>query len=177
MFAVVDIETTGGNYKSGKIIEIAVAIFNGKDIVDAFESLINPYCAIPPFITYLTGINQKMVQNAPGFHHIAKKVIEVTAGNIFVAHNVSFDYNYIRQEYKELGYEFKMPRICTLQEARKAFPELRSHGLENLCRDLNIMNVNKHRAMGDVMATVELMKRIMQMKENEYDRGFGFSVK
>jgi len=172
MYAVVDIETTGGNSKTGKIIEIAIAIFDGKSIVDSFETLINPNRPIPPFIKRLTGIDNRMVQSAPQFHHIAKKFIELTAGNIFVAHNVQFDYDFIKQEYKELGYQFRMPRICTLQESKKAFPELQSHGLENLCRDLSINNRNRHRAMGDVMATVELLKKIIALKNIVFPEAF-----
>jgi DNA polymerase III subunit epsilon len=172
MYAVVDIETTGGNHKTGKIIELAVAIFDGSSVINSFETLINPGRIIPPFITGLTGIDNRMVQHAPHFHHIAKKFIEMTAGNIFVAHNVVFDYSFIKQEYKELGYQFRMPRICTLQESKKAFPQLRSHGLGNLCKDLQITNNNRHRAMGDVLATVELLRLIMYEKNNGFNAGF-----
>jgi DNA polymerase III subunit epsilon len=166
MYAVVDIETTGGNYKTGKIIELAVALFDGKSVVDSFETLINPGCHIPPFITGLTGISNAMVRQAPFFQHIAAKFVKMTAGSIFVAHNVTFDYSFIKQAYKDLGYPFKMPRICTLQESKKSFLGLRSYGLENLCRDLQIHNHNPHRAMGDVMATVELLKKIMKTRQN-----------
>lgn len=168
MYAVVDIETTGGNAKTGKIIEIAVAIFDGNRIIDSFESLINPYRTIPPFITQLTGINEKMILNAPGFHQIAKKFIQITAGCTFVAHNVSFDYSYIKEEYNSLGYDFNMPKICTLKESRKIFPKLKSHGLGNICKEFNITNNNRHRAMGDVLATVELLKIIMHTKNLDF---------
>lgn len=168
MYAVVDIETTGGNAKTGRIIEIAVAIFDGNKIIDSFESLINPYRNIPPFITQLTGINSNMLVDAPGFHHVAKKFIQITAGCIFVAHNVSFDYSYIKQEYLNLGYDFNMPKICTLKESRKTFPKLKSHGLGNICKEFEITNINRHRAMGDVLATVELLKLIMQAKNIDF---------
>jgi len=166
MYAVVDIETTGGNHKTGKIIELAVALFDGKSVIDSFETLINPGCNIPPFITGLTGINNTMVRKAPFFHHIAGRFVKMTAGSIFVAHNVTFDYSFIKQEYRNLGYPFKMPRICTLHESKKSFLGLRSYGLEKLCYDLNIHNNNPHRAMGDVMATVELLKKIMETRQN-----------
>ncbi len=172
MYSVIDIETTGGNYRTGKIIELAVAIFDGTSVIESFETLINPGRLIPPFITGLTGIDNSMVQKAPHFHQIARKFIEMTAGTIFVAHNVIFDYSFIKQEYKELGYRFRMPRICTLQESRKAFPKLKSHGLGNLCRELNITNHHRHRAMGDVMATIELLKLIMIQKNNGFSNSF-----
>lgn len=171
MFAVVDIETTGGNAKTGRIIEIAVAIYNGSNVIDTFESLINPSCSLPPFITHLTGIDNEMLKNAPGFHHIAKKFLNITSGCIFVAHNANFDYSFIKEEYKNLGYNFKMPTICTLKEARTTFPKLRSYGLSNICKELNIVNNQRHRAMGDVLATVELLKQIMNAKSLDFADG------
>ncbi len=172
MYAVIDIETTGGNYKTGKIIELAVAIFDGNSIIDTYSTLINPGCYVPPFITGLTGIDNEMLRNAPHFYQIAKKFVEITAGHIFVAHNAPFDYSYIKQEYKELGFNFKMPRLCTLHESRKTFPHLKSHGLGNLCRDLNIENISRHRALGDVLATVELLRKIMEVRQNTFVNNF-----
>jgi DNA polymerase III subunit epsilon len=172
MFAVIDIETTGGNYKTGKIIELAVALFDGKSVIDTFDTLINPGCAIPSFITGLTGIDNSMIKSAPYFHHVAKKFITMTSGHIFVAHNVIFDYNFIKQEYKELGYTFRMPRVCTLIESRKTFPELKSHGLGNLCRSLNIQNHSRHRALGDALATTELLKMIMEHRQVDFQAQF-----
>lgn len=172
MFAVIDIETTGGNYKTGKIIEVAVALFDGSSVVQTFDTLINPGCTIPWFITGLTGISNEMLKTAPYFHHIAKQFIKITSGHIFVAHNVMFDYSYIKQEFKGLGYNFRMPRICTLIESRKTFPELKSHGLGNLCRDLQIHNTNRHRALGDAIATAELLKIIMERRQNGFAANF-----
>ena len=106
MYAIVDIETTGNGYKGSKITEIAIFIHNGEKVIDKYTTLINPECSIPPFITNLTGITNAMVQNAPKFYEVAKKINELTKNHIFVAHNVNFDYNIIKAEFKEFGFSF-----------------------------------------------------------------------
>ena len=103
MYSVVDIETTGNGYKGQKITEISVFLFDGQKVIDEFTSLVNPEQRIPHFITNLTGITEAMVSTAPKFYEIAKKVVEITKDAIFVAHNVTFDYNVIRDEFKSLG--------------------------------------------------------------------------
>lgn len=100
MYSVIDIETTGNGYRGQKITEISIFIFDGKKVIDEFTTLINPESNIPPFITNLTGITNAMVRNAPKFYEVAKKVEEITRDTIFVAHNVNFDYNIIRDEFK-----------------------------------------------------------------------------
>ena len=100
MYSVVDIETTGNGYKGQKITEISVFLFDGQNVIDEFTSLVNPEQRIPHFITNLTGITEAMVSNAPKFYEIAKNIVEITKGTVFVAHNVTFDYNIIRDEFK-----------------------------------------------------------------------------
>lgn len=161
MYAIVDIETTSGSPKSGKITEIAIFIYNGSEITDSFVSLINPECDIPYYITNITGINNQMVANAPKFYEIAKKVVEITANKIFVAHNVSFDYNFIRNEFKQLGYDFKRKTMCTVELSRKYIPGHRSYSLGNICGELGIEINGRHRAAGDALATVKLLELIL----------------
>ena len=115
MFAIIDIETTGNSYKYGQITEIAVFQHNGKEITGSFSSLVKPDMDIPLFITRLTGISNEMVQDAPRFYEIAKKIVELTAGRIFVAHNVLFDYKFIKEEYRRLGYNFHRKTLCTVK--------------------------------------------------------------
>ena len=90
-YAIIDVETTGSSPTNGKITEIAIYIFNGSEIIDSFCSLVNPECSIPWNITQLTGISNEMVETAPKFFEIAKKVVEITANTTFVAHNAAFD--------------------------------------------------------------------------------------
>lgn len=161
-YAVLDVETTGGSPRRDKITDIAVYIFDGDKITDSFESLVNPECRIPEYITALTGISNLMVENAPYFFEIAKKIIEITDQRVVVGHNVNFDYNFIRHEYKRLGYNFKRDTIDTVKLARKMLPELKSHNLGNICRHLNIRIKKRHRAAGDALATVELFAWLRQ---------------
>ena len=107
MYCIVDIETTGKSYYGQRITEISIFKFDGKKILDEFTTLVNPEAAIPTFITNLTGITNAMVRNAPKFHQIAKKVKEITKDAIFGAHNVNFDYNIIKDEFANLGFDWK----------------------------------------------------------------------
>jgi DNA polymerase-3 subunit epsilon len=162
LFSIVDIETTGQSAKDGKITEIAIYVHNGAELVDSFVSLVNPECHIPYFITKLTGIDNQMVASAPKFYEIAKKVIEMTSGTTFVAHNVSFDYRFIQQEYLRLGYEYKRKTMCTVKLGRKYLPGHRSYSLGKLCQELDIKIDGRHRAGGDALATVKLFELILQ---------------
>ncbi len=163
MYAIVDIETTGASAANGKITEIAVYIHNGERITDSFTSLINPECSIPWNIARLTGITNEMVASAPRFYEIARKIVEITAGMIFVAHNVSFDYNYIREEFKRLGYDYKRKTMCTVHLSRKLIPGHRSYSLGNICNELGIVIDGRHRASGDAYATVKLFEILLQL--------------
>ena len=162
MYTIIDIETTGNGHKGQKITEISVFVFDGKKIINEFTTLVNPEQHIPPFITNLTGITNAMVRYAPKFHEIAKKVEEVTRDSIFVAHNVNFDYNIIRDEFKSLGFDFKRKKLCTVRLSRKIIPGLRSYSLGNICIDENIPINGRHRAKGDAEATTELFRRLLE---------------
>jgi DNA polymerase-3 subunit epsilon len=166
-FAIVDIETTGGNPKSSKITEIAIYISNGQEIVDEFVTLLNPESKIPPFIVQLTGINDKMVENAPRFYEVAKKIIEITEDCIFVAHNVGFDYGVIRHEFRNLGYDFRKKQLCTVRASRYMIQGEASYSLGKLCRSLGIELEGRHRAGGDALATTHLFHRLMNQSERD----------
>ena len=166
MYSVVDIETTGNGYKGQKITEISVLVFDGKKIINEFTSLVNPEQNIPAFITNLTGITDAMVRSAPKFYEIAKKVEEITKDTIFVAHNVNFDYNIIRDEFKSLGFDFKRKKLCTFRLSRKIIPGLSSYSLGNICTAEGIEIVARHRAKGDAEATVELFRRLIERDDN-----------
>ncbi len=168
-YAIVDIETTGGRASRDKITEIAVVIHDGERILDSFESLVNPECYIPYGITQLTGITQEMVADAPKFYEIAKQFVEITEGAVFVAHNVRFDYGFIREEFARLGYTYSRKQLCTVRLSRKSFPGLPSYSLGNLIRHFRISVNGRHRAMADVMATVQLFERIMDQEKSEQE--------
>ncbi|MCD6354660.1 MAG: 3'-5' exonuclease, partial [Prolixibacteraceae bacterium] len=162
LFAIIDIETTGNNYKFGKITEIAIFQHNGEMVTGSFSTLINPEMDIPYFITKLTGITNNMVKDAPKFYEVAKKVIEMTAGRTFVAHNVHFDYRFVKEEFRRLGYEYNCKTLCTVKLYRKFLPRHASYSLGNLCSDLDIKIEGRHRAAGDALATVKLFEIILE---------------
>ena len=149
MYAVIDIETTGGYSHGNKIIEIAIFIYDGKKIVDRFHSLINPERYIPDQIFGLTGISNSMVEDAPKFYELAKEIIALTEDKIFVAHNVGFDYGFVKSEFKSLGYTYRRKKLCTVRLSRKIFPGLRSYSLGNICKSLSIEIKDRHRAHGN----------------------------
>jgi DNA polymerase-3 subunit epsilon len=164
LYAIIDIETTGNTYRSGKITEIAIFIHDGFGIVDSFSSLINPECYIPDFITRLTGIDNEMVRSAPRFYEVARKVVEMTNETVFVAHNVNFDYKFIQEEFNRLGYDYQRKTMCTVKMGRKYLPGHRSYSLGTLCAELGISINGRHRAAGDALATVKLFEMIMERK-------------
>ncbi len=161
MYAILDIETTGGQFNEEGITEIAIYKFDGHEIVDQFISLVNPEKPIQPFVVKLTGINNEMLKGAPKFHEIAKRIVEITNDCIFVAHNVSFDYRVLRTEFRRLGYDFNCKNLCTVELSQKLMPEQPSHSLGKLVRALGIPMADRHRATGDALATVKLFKMLL----------------
>jgi DNA polymerase III subunit epsilon len=161
VYCVIDIETTGGKYNEEGITEIAIYKFDGQTIVDQFISLVNPEKPIQPFVVNLTGINNKMLCNAPKFYEVAKRIVEITEDCIFVAHNSSFDYRILSEEFKRIGYIFEKETLCTVQLSKKLIPDLESYSLGKLCRTLGIAVADRHRASGDALATVKLFKLLL----------------
>ena len=166
MFSIIDIETTGQSYKNGKITEIAIYQHNGQEVTDSFSTLINPEMDIPFFITELTGINNEMVRTAPKFYQVAKKIIEMTMGRTFVAHNASFDYKFIKEEYARLGYNYHRKTMCTVKLSRKLLPGHPSYSLGKLCADLGIKINGRHRAAGDALATARLFDILIERNDS-----------
>jgi DNA polymerase-3 subunit epsilon len=166
MFAIIDIETCGGKFelKKGAIIDICILIHDGLQVVDKFSTLVNPQCHISTFYTRLSGITNEMVEDAPTFAMIAKKVLEMTEGHIFVAHNVGFDYGFVKAEFASLGYKYKRETLCTVRLARKILPKRISYSLGNLCASLGIDIEGRHRAEGDVVATAKLFDLLLSLK-------------
>lgn len=161
-YAIVDIETTGGNASGSRITEIAILIHNGNEVVERFETLVNPEKDIPPPIFALTGINNDMVKDAPVFDDIAEKVYTMLSGRIFVAHNVNFDYSFVRHQLEQSGFKWTARKLCTVRAARKIRPGLLSYSLGKLCAYLDIPIEHRHRAGGDADATAILFSRLLE---------------
>jgi len=161
LYAILDIETTGGQFNEEGITEIAIYKFDGHEVVDQFISLVNPEIPIQPFVVKLTGINNAMLRSAPKFYEVAKRIIEITQDCIVVAHNASFDYRILRTEFRRLGYDFEKPTLCTVELAKKLIPGHPSYSLGKLVRELGIPMADRHRASGDAMATVKLFQMLL----------------
>lgn len=167
MYAILDIETTGGQFNEEGITEIAIYKFDGHEIVDQFISLVNPEIPIQPFVVKLTGINNAMLRSAPKFFEVAKRIIEMTNDCVLVAHNADFDYRILRTEFRRLGYDFNVKTLCTVELSQKLLPEQPSHSLGKLVRALGIPMADRHRASGDAMATVKLFKMLLDKDLNK----------
>jgi DNA polymerase-3 subunit epsilon len=157
IYSVVDIETTGSLKGGNRITEIGLVKIQHGKVIDTWSTLVNPQMRIPKFIVSLTGITDTMVATAPRFCEVADTLLHKLQGSIFVAHNVNFDYGFIRKEYEMAGVYFKMPKLCTVVESRKAFPGLKSYSLGNLSKHFELALTNHHRALADATATAELL--------------------
>ncbi|MDR9458288.1 MAG: exonuclease domain-containing protein [Salegentibacter sp.] len=161
MYAILDIETTGGKYNEEGITEIAIYKFDGHQITDQFISLVNPEKPIQPFVVNLTGINNEMLRNAPKFYEVARRIVEITTDCVVVAHNAKFDYRILRTEFRRLGFEYERRSLCTVELSKKLIPGQESYSLGKLVRALGIPLSDRHRATGDAQATVKLFKMLL----------------
>ncbi len=162
MYAIVDIETTGGHAAGHRITEIAIYHHDGFQITDHYRSLINPGRSIPHFITGLTGINYEMVKEAPAFEDIAKEVFGWLDGRVFVANNAHFDYSFLKKEFEEAGISWNTKKLCTVRLSRKIIPGLHSYGLGRLAESLGIKIPDRHRAGGDALATAKIFDMLLK---------------
>lgn len=158
LFAITDIETTGSHAAGNGIIEIGVVLHDGEKVIREFSSLIDPGVRLPQYIVALTGINDEMLEGAPPFHQVADELEEIFEDAIFVAHNVNFDFSFIKAEFAAIGRNWNAPRLCTMRLARKAMPGLKSYGLGNLCTILDITNAAAHRALSDAYAATRVFE-------------------
>jgi DNA polymerase-3 subunit epsilon len=165
LYAIIDLETTGGQPTQDRITEIAIYVHDGEKIVDQYATLVNPGRAIPPFITQLTGITNDMVSDAPKFHEVARKVVEMTEGCVFVAHNVRFDYSFLKKEFADLGYNYSRKTLCTVRMSRSLIPGQPSYSLGKLCQNIGIPLEGRHRAAGDAHATTLLFERLLNITQ------------
>ena len=168
MFAVVDIETTGGYAEYHRITEIAIYHHDGKDITDFYYTLINPGRRIPSFITGLTGITSEMIEDAPPFEEVAEDILRLLDGRVFVAHNAHFDYSFLKREFEAAGISWQAKKLCTVRLSRKLLPGLRSYSLGSLAEALGIPVHNRHRAGGDAEATAHIFTRLLQRDTEGY---------
>jgi DNA polymerase-3 subunit epsilon len=162
LYAVVDIETTGGHASGNGITEISILIHDGQKVVDEYETLVNPDQHIPDYIQSLTGISNEMVDEAPYFAAVAPKIYQLLHDKIFVAHNVNFDFSFVRHQLAISGFQLQSKKLCTVRMSRKIFPGHPSYSLGKLCSALHIDLKNRHRAGGDAAATAILLSKLLE---------------
>lgn len=162
-YAVVDVETTGGSPWAGhRVTEIAAVIVRNGRVAESYETLVNPQRAIPPFITRLTNITPSMVSDKPPFAVIAPRIAELLRGHVFVAHNAGFDRRFVEAEVQRAGCYWMGERVlCTVRLARRLVPHLRRRSLDHLAHHYGVRIMNRHRAMGDAMATAHCFLRLL----------------
>lgn len=161
-YAIVDIETTGGFASGSGITEIAIRIHDGVSVIERYETLLDPQRGIPLSIQSLTGITDDMLWGSPTFDQVAHTIYELLNNRVFVAHNVNFDYSFVKHNLERAGYKYKAVKLCTVRMSRKIKPGLRSYSLGNLCADLGIPIENRHRAGGDAEATALLFTKLWE---------------
>jgi DNA polymerase-3 subunit epsilon len=162
LYVIIDIETTGGKFNEEGITEIAIYKFDGHNVVDQFISLVNPERPIQEFVVKLTGINNKMLRNAPKFYEVAKRIVEITKDCIIVAHNAVFDYRILRTEFERLSFDFYRNTLCTVELSQNLIENQPSYSLGKLTKSLGIPITDRHRATGDALATVQLFKLLLE---------------
>ncbi len=165
LYAITDIETTGGHAAGNSIVEIGVVLFDGEIIIEEFSTLLDPGVRIPSYITGLTGITNDMLVGAPNFLQVADRLEELFEGAVFVAHNVNFDHSFIRAEFASIGRNWNPPRLCSMRLARKAFPGQKSYGLNAVCGWMGIVNQQAHRALSDARAAAHILMKSLPLIE------------
>ena len=148
----VDIETTGGSYRNSRVLEVAAIRYENGESIKEFTTLIDPDTHIPASITTLTGIRAADVVGAPRFEDIADELFEVLDGAVFVAHNVRFDYSFLKNEFALAGMAFSPKLLCTVRLSRALYAENKGHSLAKLIERHNIPVLARHRALDDARA-------------------------
>src|SRR5688500_17002839 len=125
-----------------------------------WQTLVNPGVRIPYGITELTGIDDDMLRDAPPFERIAAELQAKLAGRVFVAHNVRFDYGFIRREFAALETAWRAPTMCTVRLSRALYPEMPRHNLDAVMERHGITVDSRHRAMPDAQVLREFWRRL-----------------
>lgn len=156
----VDLETNGLSYVRGRVIEVAAIRVENGEIVASMNQLIDPESELPAFITELTGIHSTDLHGAPAFHQVADELHQLLQGAIFVAHNVRFDYSFLKQEFKRVGLEFRPRQLCTMRLSRALYPQERSHKLESIIRRHGFQTARRHRAYDDAEVLLKFLRHL-----------------
>lgn len=165
--AFVDIETTGLSNSHNRIIEIGIIRVEDNEIVQTYHSLINPQTHLAPEIEMITGITAKDLENAPTFRNIKEEILEALIDATFVAHNVRFDYGFLKNEFKRENISFSSKQFCTVKLSRYLYPSEKRHNLDAIIERFNISCENRHRALNDAKVLYEFYQKLQQSLPTE----------
>jgi DNA polymerase III subunit epsilon len=161
-FAVVDVETTGAAQGGGRILEVAVAVLEGGTVHLAFDALLDPGIAIPPWVVRLTGITDGLVAGRPRFGEVACGLERALDAAVFVAHNARFDWRFLATECTAAGVAAPGGKpLCTIRLTRRLVPELRHRGLDHVAAFFGVENPARHRAFGDALTTAHILRALI----------------
>lgn len=148
----VDIETTGGSARSSRVLEVAAIRVEPDGTTREFSCVVDPETYIPTVITRITGISQADITDAPKFNDIADRLIDILGDAVFIAHNVRFDYSFLKMEFARVGIEFSPKLLCTVRLSRALYKTERGHSLAKLIERHEIPVLDRHRALADAHA-------------------------
>ncbi|HAX47628.1 MAG TPA: hypothetical protein DCX92_01450, partial [Bacteroidetes bacterium] len=175
VFTVFDVETTGLSAVNNRMTEIGIVKVRGGEIIDEYETLMNPGEFIPPYITQMTGITNEMVHKKPSFDELAPKILDFIGNNntdttILGGHNVRFDYGFLNESLLRAGYnKLDHPSLCTARLARRLSRSLPSKSLDSLKRHFGIYTKRKHRAIDDARATAQILSIFIEQLVNDLE--------
>ena len=158
----VNIETTGGSHFTSRVLEVGVVRVERSQVVATYQTLLYPESDIPAFITGLTGITNEQVADSPRFAAVAAELAEIMDGAVFVAHNVRFDYSFLKMEFERLGVPFRPQLLCTVRLSRKLFPQFRTHKLQDLITRHGLQAPARHRAYDDAHCLWQFYQLVLQ---------------
>lgn len=161
---MVDLETTGTNAGRDRITEVGALLLDTDGAEHEFQTLLNPYISVPPYISSLTGITNAMVADSPGFEDIAPQLWSLISDTVFIAHNARFDYAFLKHNFAQCGYRFRPNIICTVKLARRLYPRWGGYSLGKIIQRIDYQADDRHRAMADVQAT----RAFLQYAINEH---------
>lgn len=172
-FAFIDLETTGGNAATDRITEIGLRLWRNGEVVEQWQTLVNPQTRISPFIESLTGISNAMVADAPLFAEVRETLREKLDSAVFVAHNARFDYGFVKGEFRRLQESFSARVLCTVKLSRSLYPQHKRHNMDALIARHGLAAGERHRAMGDVQSMQAFFEKA---REEQGDEAFFAAV-
>ena len=159
-FTIVDVETTGGSPFFNRIIEIGLLRVEKGEVIEQYQTLLNPEIPIPEFISKMTGISDSAVAKAPTFSELAEDILQKFENSIFVAHNSIFDYGFLKEEFRRLGYGFNLPQLCTVKLSRALYKEHKRHNLTSIIERFDFECKNRHRAFDDAKVLWDFLQHV-----------------